>query len=279
MVLALPESEKKYTRSEERILEFIEEFTDEFLFMSIGQLAQRLEISEATISRFARHTGYRDFKELKNGIAQQKSGKGAARKMAGTLLKEDGFDVENWFSYQQECIARTVENLDQREFTRAVEQIINAKKVLIHAKNASAAAGQLLFFRLRRMGFPVSVIPSGGSEVLEGLAQAGQGDLVILFSYSKVSEEGRIILDYARKAGYETLAFTSRRYAPEDQRADTNLYVYRGEKKEYHSMTAAVALVDALVLALSKRSQETSAESLIRLQKLKERYQGTGPRD
>ena len=100
MVLALPESEKKYTRSEERILEFIEEFTDEFLFMSIGQLAQRLEISEATISRFARHTGYRDFKELKNGIAQQKSGKGAARKMAGTLLKEDGFDVENWFSYQ-----------------------------------------------------------------------------------------------------------------------------------------------------------------------------------
>lgn len=44
-------------------------------------------------------------------------------------------------------------------------------------------------------------------------------------------------------------------------------------------MTAAVALVDALVLALSKRSQETSAESLIRLQKLKERYQGTGPRD
>ena len=53
MVLALPESEKKYTRSEERILEFIEEFTDEFLFMSIGQLAQRLEISEATISRFA----------------------------------------------------------------------------------------------------------------------------------------------------------------------------------------------------------------------------------
>ena len=51
-----------------------------------------------------------------------------------------------------------------------------------------------------------------------------------------------------------------------------NLYVYRGEKKEYHSMTAAVAVVDALVLALSERSKETIAASLIRVQKLKEHY-------
>lgn len=90
MVLALPESEKKYTRSEERILEFIEEFTDEFLFMSIGQLAQRLEISEATISRFARHTGYRDFKELKNGVAQQNQERARQERWRGLCLKRMG---------------------------------------------------------------------------------------------------------------------------------------------------------------------------------------------
>lgn len=95
---------------------------------------------------------------------------------------------------------------------------------------------------------------------------------MILFSYSKVSEEGKMILDYAGEAGYNTLAFTSRKYAPKEQRADVNLYVYRGEKKEYHSMTAAVAVVDALVLALSERSKETIAASLIRVQKLKEHY-------
>ncbi len=31
--------------------------------------------------------------------------------------------------------------------------------------------------------------------------------------------------------------------------ADINLYACRGEEKEYHSMTAAAAVVDALVLA------------------------------
>ena len=91
----------------------------------------------------------------------------------------------------------------------------------------------------------MSLLPSGGSELLEGLAQAGEGDLVVLFSFSKVSWEGRTILDYQKQAGYRTLAFTSRSYLPEDQRADINLFAYRGEPKEYHSMAAPAALLDA----------------------------------
>ena len=167
---------------------------------------------------------------------------------------------------------RTLADLDQREFIKALDQIGGARRIFIHAKNASAAAGQLLFFRLRRMGFPVQMIPSGGSEVLEGLAQAGEEDLVILFSYSKVSEEGKMILDYAGEAGYNTLAFTSRKYAPKEQRADANLYVYRGEKEEFHTMSSAVAVIDALVLALSDSIQPKAAEELMRLQKLKKKY-------
>ena len=77
---------RRYTRSDKKILEFIEESTEEFLFMSIGQLAERLEMSEATISRFARHIGYGDFKELKSAVAQQKN-----RKRRG---KKDGRDAD-----------------------------------------------------------------------------------------------------------------------------------------------------------------------------------------
>ena len=41
---------REYTKSDEKILEFMESHTDEFLFMSIGEVAKRLEVSEATIS-------------------------------------------------------------------------------------------------------------------------------------------------------------------------------------------------------------------------------------
>ena len=80
-----------------------------------------------------------------------------------------------------------------------------------------------------------------------------------------------MILDYARETGCRTLAFTSRLYAPQEQRADVNLYVYRGEKEEFHTMSSAVAVIDALVLALSDSIQPKAAEELMRLQKLKEK--------
>lgn len=272
MTITVPGRDVKYTKSDEKILEFMETHTDEFLFMSIGEVAKRLKISEATISRAARHLGYRDFKEMKNEIIVQKTGKGAAGKIAGTLQKTQGFDMGKWFAMQQECLSNTLENFDQQEFSAAVSQIQNARNIYIHGKNASASSAQLLFFRLRRLGYKVFPVPSGGSEVIEGIVHAGEGDLVIIFSYSKVSAEGKMILEYARTAGYRTLAFTSRLYAPQEQRADINLYVYRGEKEEFHSMTAPAAMIDALILALSEKDQGKTAQNLLKIQKLKEKF-------
>ena len=272
MTITIPGREGKYTKSDEKILEFMESHTDEFLFMSIGEVAKRLEVSEATISRAVRHLGYRDFKEMKNEIIGQKTGKGAAGKIAGTLLKTQGFDIGKWFAMQQECLSSTLENFDQKEFSRAVSQIQSARNIYIHGKNASASSAQLLFFRLRRLGYKVFMVPSGGSEVIEGIVHAGEGDLVIIFSYSKVSAEGKMILEYAKTAGYITMAFTSRLYAPQEQRADINLYVYRGEKEEFHSMTAPAAMIDALILALSEKDQGDTARNLLKIQKLKEKF-------
>ena len=109
-------------------------------------------------------------------------------------------------------------------------------------------------------------------QVLEGIAHAGKGDLVITFGFGKLSEESRMILSCAKTAGFRTMAFTSRLYAPAGQQADISLYVYRGGEEEYHSMTAAAAVADALVLAVSEQLKEASARSLVRVQKLKEAY-------
>ena len=142
----------------------------------------------------------------------------------------------------------------------------------IHAKSASASVGKLLFFRLRRLGIPVVLLPSGGSELLEGLAQVQADDLVIFFAFSKTSWEGRTILGCCREVGCKTLCFTSRLVVPEEDTADLELYVYRGEASEYHSMTAAVALVDALTVAVTEQLGADGAMRLQRLHQLKKAY-------
>lgn len=272
MVFTIKNEDGTFTKSDEKIRNYIEHYTDEFLFLTICQLAQRLEISEATISRFVRHTGYQDFKELKYAVMRQKSRQGAAGKAAGTLMKRQGFSMEDWMTYQKECMDQTLAGWNSGELDRAIEEIRKAKRILIHAKNASAALGQLLFFRLRRLGFDISLIPSGGTEVLEGIVHAGPEDLVILFGFSRVSAEGNLVLEYAKTAGYRTLLFTSRSDRLPDAGGDINLYVFRGPEEEFHSAAAAAAVVDGFVMALTEKMQPVSSQKLIRLQTMKKRW-------
>lgn len=262
-----------YTKADLQILDFISTHPDEFLLMNIGQLSKRLGLSDATVSRFARHMGFDDFKGLKNAIlTQHKSNKTPAVKMARTIMRDDPYSLTGWMNYQQQCLEKTLEYLDENIFSSAVKSLLNARNIYIHAKSASSSIGKLLYFRLRRLGLSVHVLPSGGSEIWEGLSLAGRHDLVIMFSFSKVSKEGRAILDYEKKAEYQTMAFTSRLFVPADERADINLFVYRGEENEYHSMTAAVAVIDALAVAAAAESGERSAAHLTALHDLKKEY-------
>ncbi len=266
--LAIPPGE--LTRAEQKILDYINTNTDTFLFLSIGQLAERLELSDATVSRFARHAGCKDYKALKSLVLEQASG--PAAKMASTIQQAEGFTLSAWLERQQEYLSKTAQLLDGEMFGRGVGGRGCAGRLDLPGQNAAAARAARGHFRLRRLGVNVCLLPSGGSELLEGLVQAGTGDLVVLFSFSKLSREGRVLLEQSRTAGYRTLAFVSRTCLAADETADISLFAYRGAEKEYHSMTAPAALLDALIVAVSERLGEKAAEALKTRHRLKQLY-------
>src|SRR5699024_7185778 len=92
MPLTFPQMPDTLTANEAAVLEYITRNSDSFLFMSIAQLAAALDVSEATISRFARHVGCRDFKHLKQLVLEQTqpARPGPAGKLAATLADGDG---------------------------------------------------------------------------------------------------------------------------------------------------------------------------------------------
>lgn len=272
MQLHFPHMPEQITKSESKILDYISNNTDEFLFSSIGTVSRRLGISGATISRFVRHVGCEGYKELKRLVADQSLLEGPAAKMMETLSSDQGFSVESWVLRQQMYLQKTLEGLDKDEFQKAASALLAAHRVFVHAKSASSSLGQLLMFRLRRLGIEAILLPSGGSEVLEGLAHVNKDDLIVMFSFSKVSKEGEIILKHQKAIGYRTVAFCSRAFIPENEQADIQLFVYRGEPREYHSMTGPATMVDALVVAVSEQMGGESVRRLSSLHKLKRTY-------
>lgn len=271
MTIKLTKDAKYYTKSDMRLAEYVEKSGEKILFMNIGQVAERLGMSEATISRCVRHLGFSDFKDLKKNLISETAGGGAAGKIVGTLEKED-FTLKSWFAWQQDYLARTEEKLAQSDLDQAASYIKAAQKVYIFAKNASNSMAQLLFFRLRRIGIDVVLLSSGGSEIVEGLSHVNRDDLVILFGFSKMSKEGKLILDDRKDVGYKIITFTSRNHIPAEEQGDIDLYVYRGEADEYHSMVAVVAVVDILVLTLAEKIKTDATKQLKRVETLKQKY-------
>ena len=101
MKLQFPQMPDKLTQTESRILDYVEGHREEVLFMTIGQLSAQIGVSEATISRFARHVGCQDYKQLKNLIVEQNHLEGPAGKLAGTLSASGGFSAAEYLRRQQ----------------------------------------------------------------------------------------------------------------------------------------------------------------------------------
>ena len=101
MYFSFPLIPDKLTAAEQMIIEYITGHRDEFLCMNIGQLSEELNISEAKISRFARHVGCCDFKRLKRIIMEQTVQKGPAQKLKNTLQSSADNLLNDWIEQQQ----------------------------------------------------------------------------------------------------------------------------------------------------------------------------------
>ncbi len=244
MNLSFPQMPEKLTSTEQDIVEYIAAHRDEFLCMTIGQLSSALHISEATVSRFARHVGCEDFKHLKRTVVEQTVQRGPAQKLNRTLQTGDGDLLTAWMEQQRYNLQKTLDLLDRDAFAAAVTTLLGARKIFLHARNASRAPA-------------VSIGPQ---------------DVVVLFGFAKVSEAAGVILDRQQQAGYRTILFTSRVWHGEGPRADIELFVYRGDEKEQHSMSSPISVAEALSLALSAQMGDAALARLDEIQQLKAAY-------
>lgn len=270
-----------FTKTEKKLINYIIENPSSFVHMSIGELAKKVGSSEPTISRFARHCGYKDFKELKNAILlHQEHLDSPAHKLTSSMVQKSGSVLEDLLHYQQFCIEKTISFLDDESILHAVHSILSAKHIYIFAKGASISMAQLLQFRLRRFGLFVTLLPVGSSELFEYMNLFQEDDLVILFGFQKTPKEAQVLLDYQKQIHYKVIYFTSRLYhsSGDSTQEVIPLYVYRGEPTEYHSMAAPSAFIDALVVLIASKIEDSSKDSLEKLYQLKEYYKSYIPR-
>jgi DNA-binding MurR/RpiR family transcriptional regulator len=265
------------TNKEQKIMEYIYQNAHTVAALPIGELAKELKMSVATLSRFVRHIGYKSYKEMRLAIAAYHQETTPAGKLQTALNGEERLSISQLLLQQEMYLAKTRENLNEEDMQKVVEAILKAPTIYLFGKGAARGLSELLAFRLKRFDKRVVILEPSGSSIFEELVHVKKEDVVLIFGFSKLPIEAKVILDYKKEVGYQTILILDGFYR-QAEKADLSLYVDRGEENAFHSMTAPTALVDAIVLLVGKALEQESLQSLLRLYTLKQKYKKQIPR-
>lgn len=261
------------SKSDHKIFGYLLEHEQELPGITAEDLSRRLGISTATISRFWSKIGFQNLKELKRSLYQRQEATPYSRMNAAlSQWQESGISPDMLLSRLTEQMERTFQVVKPEQLDLASELLIKARQVYLFAPDVSRGLGNILQYRLLRLGIRLISLP-GGSQIYDSMVNLKSGDLVLLFGYSRLLNEVRVLLSYSREAGYKTILFTDLLTGEFLSQADLVLYTCRGEPNDYHSVAVPVLLLDLLIMKTSQ-ALDGGLEKAKQLQKLRETYGG-----
>ena len=138
---SLREAEKKVANLIFDDIDFVAE-------ASIGEIARRAEVSDATVTRFARAVDCRNVRDLKTRLTRALA---AGRRFIQEASEDDGLGVIYDTAAQTLALNRTL--MEQADVEGAVAMLDDARQILVFgAGGGSTVMAQELQFRLVRLG-------------------------------------------------------------------------------------------------------------------------------
>ncbi|WP_245844248.1 MurR/RpiR family transcriptional regulator [Oceanobacillus rekensis] len=261
-----------------KMADYIQKNLRHVLLSTEQEISDALHISIASVSRFWRSVGYKNFKDFKIQMRKQMD-VSPASKMENTMNLVEGQELQqHYLKVSNEHLQRTLEHFSKKSFDNTVDLLTNANKIYIYSPGPSRGLGELMSYRLSRFGLNLQILEKGGSELLEDLLHFTKEDVVVIFGFIRILPEGQVILDYQKKIGFKTVLITDQLVADFINQADISLFASRGEMWEFHSMIAPTFLIENLIIAIGMESKEENIQRLEQLSDLRKQFNKELPR-
>ena len=225
----------------------------EALFLSSTELAERVGVSQPSVTRFAIALGYEGYGELKDRIR-------------GMVLESD--EVESRNSYQM-AVDTEIRNLatlkatltDPKPLIQLGEALASSTPLVVMGLRASAPLASYFSFFCAKVHPDVRTVTGAGTIGADQLNQAVQAgaDWMIVFLLPRYPRETLELTSWAHNSGLRIAVVTDSAQAPVSQIADTVLTAAVGTELVFDSqagpMLVATALLEAMSDANPSRSQ------------------------
>jgi DNA-binding MurR/RpiR family transcriptional regulator len=269
----ISENYKNLTKSEKQIADYLRKNQEESAFLSAGDLADRLGLSEATLVRFARSLGFDSYPAMREVLQEnfrRRVTHSARLRSRLDELRESGDIFERLVASELDYMTQSLESVNREALHQAVDLMKNRKRIFIFGLGPSISLVELMKIRLERFGRQVIPLTTAGREFLEPLMSMTKDDLLFVICFFDVTPALQLVLDYARDVYCPVVMLTDTLGSIIGDKAEVILSAKRGPVAGFHSFVVPMTIINSILLAMA--SEESGVmENLDKLDQLRER--------
>jgi DNA-binding MurR/RpiR family transcriptional regulator len=256
--------------AQRRVGEYVLRNYRQVAFMSVADLAAAADVSPAAVVRFAMSVEFAGYPELQRALhaiilAELRQ----ADRFTASLHDESGEALaERILRREIGNLAALRASLDRDALGAAVKRISAARGVAIVGFRAAVTLAQYTWYNLRKVKENVRLYTNPGSVVLDDLAAADRGTVVVLLTFRRYSRELVEVAEFVHHAGFRTIGITNNELSPLAAVCDVCLFAEVEELSFTDYCAAPIALLNALVAEVARGLGRQALRRLNRLDDL-----------
>jgi DNA-binding MurR/RpiR family transcriptional regulator len=270
----ISESFNRLTKSEKKIANYIRKNQEEAAFMSAGELASRLNLSEATLVRFARSLGFESYPAMRE-VLQVNFRRRVTHSSRLRSRLDDLRDAEDLFVKvtvsEIDYLTQALQTVDREALRQAVAYMLECEHLYVFGSGPSVSLVDLLNLRLTRFGRHVIPLTIAGRETLEPMLAMTDRDLLFAIGFFDTNPTLQMVLDLAKEKNCRVILLTDTLGPIIGDKADVILAAKRGPVSMFHSLVVPMTIINTLLLEVANQRQDCVISNLDRLDQYRER--------
>ncbi|NLK64818.1 MAG: MurR/RpiR family transcriptional regulator [Tissierellia bacterium] len=262
----------KFSKGQKLIAQYIIEHYDKAAFMTAAKIAERVDVSESTVVRFATALGYSGFPEMQKALQILIKNKLTAVQRIGLhddVVNDNVKLHKKILKNEMNNMRYLFEHFDMGALDKATELILKANRVYVLGLRTSSTLSNYLGFYLDVILNNVKVLNNSGvNSLYEEIIRVNENDLLIVISYPRYSKTTIDAAKFVKERNAKIVAITDTEESPVYSLADASLLAKSNIVSFVDSLVVPMAVINNLIINISLREKEEIVEYYNVLEKL-----------
>ncbi|MBO6128339.1 MAG: MurR/RpiR family transcriptional regulator [Pseudobutyrivibrio sp.] len=266
----------KMSKGQKLLANYIMDNYDKAVFLTAAKLGEIIGVSESTVVRFATFIGYKGYPEFQKALEEMvrlKLNTADTVELTNGSIEQNGV-LRSVLVADALKVKNTMETIDEVAFENAVEVINNARRIYVVGIRTCAPLASFLSFYLNMIfDNVVNLQTSSTSELFEQMIHIDERDCLIGISFPRYSMRTLKALEYANNRRANVITITDSIHSPMNLYSSCNLIAESGMHAAVDSLVAPLSVINALIVALCNKNQNTVARNLEMIENVWNDYQ------